>query len=121
MVVRDQEKKSQLARAMDAGNDNTVRSSSATIIVLSDHGIFFLPFSSRTIKACSVRDESSVDGVLLEYDSQCSFWMDSRLHVFYYAPLPSLSTSLFVRGLVFPAVRFPDAEHSSSGEEQGNR
>ena len=67
--MRDQEKKSQLARAMDAGNDNTVRSSSATIIVLSDHGMLFLPFSSRTIKACSVQYENLVDGVLLEYNS----------------------------------------------------
>ena len=71
---------------MDAGNDNTVRSSSATIIVLSDHGTFLLPFSSRTIKACLVRDEGSVDGVLLEHDSECSFWMDSRFPVFYHAP-----------------------------------
>ena len=50
VVVRDQEKKSQLARAMDAGNDNTVRSSSATIIVLSDHEPSKLvPFGMKTL------------------------------------------------------------------------
>ena len=38
VLIRDKEKKDQLACCMDEGNDTTVRTSSATVIVFDDQG-----------------------------------------------------------------------------------
>ena len=36
ILVRDQDKKEELAKSMEAGNDETVKSSGATVIICSD-------------------------------------------------------------------------------------
>ena len=38
ILVRDEEKKGQLACCMDEGNDMTVRTSAATVVVCADQG-----------------------------------------------------------------------------------
>ena len=36
ILVRDQDKKEELAKSLEAGNDETVKSSGATVIICSD-------------------------------------------------------------------------------------
>ena len=148
VLIRDKEKKEQLACCMDEGNDTTVRTSGATVIVCADQGkscckkVIHRSNEISGWKWWVCVDKEWVMGgatvyaylyllfriviystndVLQKHSLHILIWMDPWSRTCHLSSICYLSCSLYTISMVVSAVFFLDAGYCYSSWKQRNQ